>query len=351
LKKIHWEVDLSLFQQVNSITTKPGFKNCCVFTPTILPLVEIEPVYAPLVSIGREVGTAVGSIDNLFMSQQGYLVLVETELWRNPQSRREVVVQAIDYGASLAKWSFNDLDTVVRKYTQAYEKSEHGLVEWVEQHGPIEGGREYFEEMVSKNLRLGRFVTVIVGDHIQQSLKDLLSQVNRYPHLAMDVAMVELACYRWHAKEDWPLVVVPDLIARTEIVERSVVQVTLVERGKYDVDVIQEKAPGEEAGRTRKFLTEDAYWDLHKERSPETYQVAYDLIEYYQHIDGITIDTSQASIVTRLDIQESGEKSTLFYIDNRGYLVTWPGTIRQQVIRAGFSGTLVDDYETAMKKC
>lgn len=79
--------------------------------PDILPTAEIEPVFHPLIPIGREVITeAGGAIDNLFISHRGYLVLVETKLWRNPEAKREVVAQAIDYGASVSKWNYSRLN-------------------------------------------------------------------------------------------------------------------------------------------------------------------------------------------------------------------------------------------------
>jgi hypothetical protein len=39
--------------------------------PDILPVAEIEPVFFPLIPIGREVPVKAGSIDNLFVSMQG----------------------------------------------------------------------------------------------------------------------------------------------------------------------------------------------------------------------------------------------------------------------------------------
>jgi hypothetical protein len=44
--------------------------------PGILSTAEIEPVFSPLIPIGREVATAVGYIDNLFINPQDYPVLV-----------------------------------------------------------------------------------------------------------------------------------------------------------------------------------------------------------------------------------------------------------------------------------
>jgi hypothetical protein len=44
--------------------------------------------------------------DNLYLSTGGYPVLVETKLWRNPQARREVVSQALDYVKDLVNRDF-----------------------------------------------------------------------------------------------------------------------------------------------------------------------------------------------------------------------------------------------------
>jgi hypothetical protein len=318
--------------------------------PDILPTDEIETVYSPLIPIGREVGTAAGSIDNLFISDRGYLVLVETKLWRNPEARREVLAQAIDYGASLSRWSYNDLDKLTRNYTSIYEGKAMGLIEWAEtRFGLLEDGKEYFEDTVSKNLRLGRFLTMIVGDRIRQSLKDMLSYVNKYPHLAMDVALVELNCYRWKQGQDWPLVVVPNLVTRSQVVERSVVQVTLAQTGSYTVEAVQEKAPEQNKGQKRELLTEEAFWELLKVRAPEAHQAARELIEHFRQLDGVEISPSTSSMVIRLDVQDSGEQATIFFLESYGSLVNWPGTTRQQLIRGGVSGSLVDAYAQAVR--
>src|SRR5205814_3425820 len=99
--------------------------------PDILPTAEIEPVFHPLIPIGREVTAGTGSIDNLYISHRGYLVLVETKLWRNPEAKREVVAQAIDYGSSISKWNYSNLDEVVRNYTKKYANQTYGLIDWV----------------------------------------------------------------------------------------------------------------------------------------------------------------------------------------------------------------------------
>ena len=69
--------------------------------PHILPVTEIEPFFTPLIPLGREIPVGTGAIDNLFINLDGYLTIVETKLWRNPEARRKVVAQIIDYAQSL----------------------------------------------------------------------------------------------------------------------------------------------------------------------------------------------------------------------------------------------------------
>jgi hypothetical protein len=313
--------------------------------PEVLPVAEIEPVFHPLIPIGREVGTETGAIDNLFISPRGYVVLVETKLWRNPQAKREVVGQAIDYGSALSKWSYSRLDEAVKAYVENYEKADLDLMGWVEEnHGPVEGGQVYFEETVAKNLRLGRFLTLIVGDRIRRSVIEMLNYVNKYPNLANDVALVELSCYRWKRDSDWPLLVVPSVVARTEIIERSVIQVTVKQDGTHQVDVRQEKAEKEDKGRKRVTLTEEAFWELLMEQAPECYEDIRHIIEEFRATDGITIDPTTAGVAARFQVPDTSEQVTVFFVYTSGELCVWPDTLRNQLSRAGIDPELVRRY-------
>jgi len=318
--------------------------------PGILPTAEIELVFYPLIPIGREVVTETGAIDNLFISHRGYLVLVETKLWRNPEAKREVVAQAIDYGSSVSKWNYSRLNEVARAYTKSYEDTQLDLLDWVErQYGPVEGGQHFFEETAAKNLRLGRFLTLIVGDRIRQSVVEMLNYVNRYPHLATDVALVELRCYRWKQEQDWPLLVIPSIIARTEVVERSIIQVTVQQEGMYQVDVRQEGAEDKAGARKRVTLTEEAFWELLIEQAPGKYEAIRNLIDRYRGRDSITIDPTESSIVVRLDIQDTGQQASIFFVNKWAQLSIWPGTIANQLAKAGLDRGLVESYDARMR--
>lgn len=83
--------------------------------PTLMPINDIEPLFSPLIPLAREMQTNVGPIDVVFISPTGYLTLVETKLWRNPESRRHAVAQIMDYAAAIAKWSYEDLQAAVKR--------------------------------------------------------------------------------------------------------------------------------------------------------------------------------------------------------------------------------------------
>src|SRR5688500_14300920 len=66
--------------------------------PNLLPVSKIDDrIQGALASLGREVETPAGPIDNVFLSNDGYVVVVETKLWRNPEARRSVIAQILDY--------------------------------------------------------------------------------------------------------------------------------------------------------------------------------------------------------------------------------------------------------------
>ena len=56
-------------------------------SPDLLPVADINSSFTPLISLGREID----SIDNLYISPNGRITIVETKLWRNPEATREYI--------------------------------------------------------------------------------------------------------------------------------------------------------------------------------------------------------------------------------------------------------------------
>lgn len=133
--------------------------------PGILPAAELEPGIGRIAAVATELSLpGAGFADVLLISEHGRLILVECKLWRNPQARREVVVQILDYARELARYDYEDLqraisDRVGRGGNVLYELA-------------CEAGSEMteaaFVDRVGRDLRAGRFLLLIVGDGITE---------------------------------------------------------------------------------------------------------------------------------------------------------------------------------------
>ena len=67
-----------------------------------LPIASIDAAYADTVPICRELSTAAGYVDALFVNALGRITIAEFNLWRNPQARTEVIGQILDYTREIA---------------------------------------------------------------------------------------------------------------------------------------------------------------------------------------------------------------------------------------------------------
>ncbi|GAH65323.1 unnamed protein product, partial [marine sediment metagenome] len=193
--------------------------------PDVLPVDEIEPTFAPLVPLGTEITCTGGSIDNLFVSPSGALTIVETKLWRNPEARRQVVAQIVDYAQAVSDWRYEDLERAARESLPDEERGpEWSLYDWATTyHGDGDSRLEEqeFVDAVSRHLEEGRFLLLIVGDGIRRDLESIVGFLQRTPQLHFTLALVELAVYALPGGEH---LIVPRTTARTTEITRATVQ-------------------------------------------------------------------------------------------------------------------------------
>lgn len=185
--------------------------------PQLLPLGDIEPGFGELVSVAMEIPCGHGYLDNLYITPSGDIVLVEAKLWRNPQARREVVAQALDYVAALTRLSYDAFETACRRGDGMRAER---LYELIADH-PEALEEPAFVDAVTRNLRRGRMVVIALGDGIRNEAEALSDLLQSHAGAHFTFALVELACWRNEATGD--ILALPSTLAQTVMILRGVV--------------------------------------------------------------------------------------------------------------------------------
>ena len=286
--------------------------------PQILPIDDIESGFAPLISLGREISTSVGYIDNLYISPNGYLTIVETKLWRNPEAKREVVGQIIDYAKELTNWNFTKLNDGVKNSSQLYNNNSKGIIELIKDFENIEEHEEYkIIDNIERNLKRGRFLLLIVGDGIRESVEEMVDFLSNTPQIQFTLGLVELQFYK-NPNVEGELIAIPNLITRTREITRAIVKIENSTNGNVTIetDFIEEKVKPITARTT---ITEDDFFEQLQQNTD------YESAEFAKHIlatvkeKGYFVEWRQGAFVAKiLDPNGSGSKITLFVTDRKG---------------------------------
>ena len=186
--------------------------------PEALPIAAIDSAYDGAVPICMELRTRAGPLDALYVNPLGRLTIVEFKLWRNPQARREVIGQILDYAQELASWSYEDLQRAV---SMILKRKDNALYKTVRTASGAELNEADFVDNVTRNLSRGEFLLLIVGDGIREGAENIVKFVQRHSGLHFNLALVEAALFQDGADR---IIVQPRVLARTEIVQRFVVE-------------------------------------------------------------------------------------------------------------------------------
>ena len=186
--------------------------------PELLPIHDLDHSFGPLIPICRELRTSAGPIDAVFINGHGRLTLVECKLWRNPEARRRVVAQILDYARVVSRWSYSEFQAQVssatgRKGNVPFEIAREKVPDLNEQT---------FVDQVAACMRQGRFLLVIAGDGIREEVPELANLVNRHAAFGFSFGLVEVALFGMAGGE---LLVQPRVVAKTQLIERSIVVV------------------------------------------------------------------------------------------------------------------------------
>lgn len=214
--------------------------------PGCLPIAEIDPVFCNPVPVCMELNTPAGPIDNFMVTPSGLPVLVECKLWRNPEMRRQVVSQILDYAKELSRWSSSDLQ---REATRRLGRAGNAMLDLVREAGH-EVDEAEFNDALTANLRRGRFLLLIVGDGIREGVEAITEYLQAHAGLHFTLGLVELPIFTTPTGEQ---IIVPRVLARTQSLLRTVVAVP-------EGMVVADDSQAVEAGSEPADLERKQFW-------------------------------------------------------------------------------------------
>ena len=201
--------------------------------PEIIPMAEIAPPLMPLVSVCMELPTAAGALDNLWITPEGGIVLGECKLFRNPEARRQVIVQALDYARAIAGLQYEALEAAARK---ALGSPSTTLWSLVSDQSALDEAQ--FVDAVTRRLRQSHFMVLIIGDGIQDGVESLTSYLQLHAGLHVGLPLVDLSIWR---DGDDRLLVLPRIPLHTVLVERGVVTSRHPAKSRFSLPAVKRR--------------------------------------------------------------------------------------------------------------
>lgn len=274
-------VDLARVEYAN----EAELRDLIAANPGLLPIRHIAPRFGgQLVTLGTECSTPAGPMDVLLMNDQGLLTIVETKLVKNPEQKRTVLAQCLEYVLSLPS-RYDAYEAYLRKHLGDGSATLHG------QFGRGDDSADLldFRDAVEEGLRERRVLVLIVGDGFKsrwlRRLADMAKVLQRAVSTEAVFSLLEIAPFEGRTARGVVRAYAPTVHMKTEVVGRTVIRIE-DERGQpvaARVESIERTQAAAKSGgaKAKAAITDEAFraqlaragavtvWDDFIERLPE----------------------------------------------------------------------------------
>jgi len=183
--------------------------------PQIIPGKQIDPGSDDpprFVLLRREMPVGSWSLDHLFSDQRGVLTLVETKLFQNPESRREVIGQIIEYAANAMEfWSGGSARQKATEFWRN-QKLPRELDEVLQKEFGEDLDIEDFWKKVEENLKNGKMRLIVATDELRPEVRRMIEYLNNEMQNT-EVLGLEL---KFYGEQKETMVLVPVLAGQSQ---------------------------------------------------------------------------------------------------------------------------------------
>jgi len=171
-------------------TEEAGLQKLLFEEPDIIPIEDLSDAsLAPIRLMLKEVGLpGSGSTDLVGIDAKGNIYIMETKLAKNPEAKRQVIGQILEYAAYMHEKGFDWLDSVVKKQKGV------SLSEYFEHQNDPNWDKETFEQNIADNLASGTFKLFIVVDEINSDLQRIINYMRNV--LKVEIYALELKYFK-----------------------------------------------------------------------------------------------------------------------------------------------------------
>jgi hypothetical protein len=173
-------------------------------------------------------------------------------------------------------------------------------------HPPDTDAEAAFVDAVSRNLQLGRFLLLVVGDGIRSDLLSLGDLLASQPSLGFHLELVEVQLFGMPGSAG-DLLVVPRVVGATQEVTRAVVEVRNPERAAVSVSV---EVPSPETPPSGRFGSVDEFIAAMADNVGEAQaRAAADLVEWWQRARSGVVKLNKTSVNLSVPYSRSQSRS------------------------------------------
>lgn len=294
--------------------------------PSVFPTEQIEPGFGDLIPVCRELIVPLGAgrsgaLDNLYVTRDGGLALIEAKLWRNPEARRSVVAQAMEYAAAIFRMGYEDLQRAVLAARSPKDRPARSLAEIVGWQTPDLDEAE-FVDAVSRNLTRGRAIIAVVGDGIREDILPLAELLQSHAGHRFTFALVELAVYESPVRDT--RIVIPSVLAQTTLIERAVIRLE-GDTGRVHVDAVRPSISTSDGASSRRTVSigEDEFYDILAQRDLAWPSL---LRSFLEKAEGLGLYVERKGGLNVKHASPSGQPLNLATISKDGLIDTGPST-------------------------
>jgi len=162
--------------------------------PRLIPFSDLgEGMLEPRVFVRESGLPGSGSTDLIGVDEEGRVAIIECKLATNPEQKRKVVGQVLEYAAYLWQMGYDGFERLFEKQYRTAGKD--GLAALVGPEGDTEWSEAEFRGNVQATLEAGDFSLIIAVDTLSDELRRVIRYLNRRPAAGTTIYAAELGYF------------------------------------------------------------------------------------------------------------------------------------------------------------